>query len=590
MAVITELAAVPEILFDIIGYISSTDTLNLGLSCKSLLPVCYKALWTNLSLVPLEAKRKPWPGLQLRPEFRSKVLEVIKDYWLESQGLSYAKRVDFGRLLSRNTKESQHLMRLLESNALKPTRIDLSVSLFDVAAGKHFPAFERLHEYTLSKGPKELRIQLHSDVMHSFPNLVDIAKITDLSLSIPTWGDRWVSPDATMGERIRELTSILERTPNLRSFAWCKRDRSQRGYERKLHFPAISAHLQGLQTAFTNLRALKSLRILDFLFHPSFFVVPPDNVNTLILNCAGSPIWWQEFAACPLQNVKNLRFEGRVWDYEGQLRDYLASSEIVPMKTIRLRDVAVQGLKTAFCSQKPCPPDLAICLLRRNSSLKPYYRFILARREAKRVIERYHTRFESNWYLSRWVVENLYIRRFLDGAKPLTEMETVEEYCRVAILGEVENGNVHAWDRARQRAKNIGAKCKSEIEGQLLNSVDRTIHHYTLIFMENELEQADEDDFKKQCIQFFEEEAQGGRQYGVARQRTWQSVARPVNRFRRMFDHLRKPMVHHVTELILSKSETDEITVMRYWVDKALQDFDGIDSSLDRLTLSKDFS
>ncbi|KAK6532782.1 hypothetical protein TWF281_006958 [Arthrobotrys megalospora] len=588
MASITELARVPEILFYIIRHISSKDTLNLGLTCKALLPACYRSLWTNLSLVPSSNHyRKTWPGLQLLPKFKSEAYKVVWDYWLNAPGLQYTKRVDFGRILNKDCKESEILIQLLEVGKLDISCVDISITLEDVTAGDGLSAFQHLRKYAELKSLSEFKIQLRSDVVHSFPELVDLTKVTKLALDIPysSSGDdnRWVAPNASTGEKIRELTSVLARAINLTYFSW----KAKTPTGKRCSISAISKDLEGLQAAFTNFKRLKSLKIEGYLFHPSFFVNPPNSVKNLVLNCITSAKWWQDFAACPLTGVRDLRFHSLADPGQDRSRDvegFLSVEESIPVHTIKLGRVAARDLEISLCFLKPVPRDLGLCLLKSNPKLKGQYCIEFARREIKHTLRECHTRFEMDWHLSKGFAENLYIKGFLNNSEPKTESDIVEEYTRMAVLGEIENGYIYKWDRAKQRAENLGFKSKAGLEKQLWDSVDRAIHHYTHKFMESE-EDVDEVEFTKECIRIFDNEAQGGRQYSVARE-TARQVEVTVNKFRQVFDSLRKTVHSELAQKVLGGVDINDLALMRYWVDRAVPQFQ--DLGLGRLSLSED--
>ncbi|RVD84637.1 uncharacterized protein DFL_006376 [Arthrobotrys flagrans] len=564
MASITTLA--PEILFCIIRYTSSTDTLNLGLACKSLFPVCHRGLWSNLSLVPIKGK-KTWPGLQIKPDFGSKVCETIEEYWLSSPGLRYTKHVDFGRLIYNDGKEAPVLMQLLEDGKIEPSCMDFCFSLPNLTTVDQRSVFQRLKEYTESKTLKELKVQLYSEIGYSISQIVDLTKITKLELNIPVGGYREVTdPNETVSNRIKEVTSILEKSINLRYLSW------KAITDRRYPISSISEELKGLQVAFTNLQRLESLKIETYLFHPSFFVIPPENATALVLNCIASPQWWKEFAACPLMNVTDLRFHHSWANYTNEMRGFLSTEEDVPLDTIKLGKVAVRGLEVLLCRSRVVPQDLGYYILKGNPKLGLEYKLELAGREAKSLVKKYYSRFEANRHLSRLYVEDLYITRYINNADPTTELDIVEEYCEMCIMGEIEKGYVRSWDSAWQRAKNIGSKCKVDLEESYPGSVDHAIHHYTLAFMKGQ-EDVDEDEFKKECIRLFEEDAQSELKYAVAKAKAKEVVIPTINKFRQVFDGLRKTIVKDTTEKILNSSGIDEMTLMSYWVKEAVARF-----------------
>ncbi|RVD81550.1 uncharacterized protein DFL_009410 [Arthrobotrys flagrans] len=68
----------------------------------------------------------------------------------------------------------------------------------------------------------------------------------------------------------------------------------------------LSAELEQLQQAFTNLIHLEYLDIGSIFFHPSFFLIPPESVKSLHLAHSGSITWWRQLALYKPQTLKIL--------------------------------------------------------------------------------------------------------------------------------------------------------------------------------------------------------------------------------------------------------------------------------------------
>ncbi|KAK6504336.1 hypothetical protein TWF506_002539 [Arthrobotrys conoides] len=569
----------PELLFSIIRHLPSKDTLNLGLSCKALFPVCYQALWSSASLIPARGK-KTWPGFQIRRKFVSEVRETIEKSWLGSPGLKYAKHVDFGNLIYKRGEEAPILMQLLEDGVIKPRCIDLSFFTSDLRSMDQRPAIQQMKKYTESKTLKELKTHLYSEIGYSLSEIVDLTKITRLTFNISIEGYRpGTEPEETVSRRIKDITSILEKTIYLKYFSW-KGDT-----DRKYHIDSVSEELEDLQIAFNNLRDLESLRIENYLFHPSFFLKPPETVRSLVLNCLGSGQWWKGFAACPLTNVTDLRFHRApaVTSYASELRGFFSADEDLSIDTITVEKVAVQSLEVFLCHSNVVPQDLGRHILKGNPKLQRGYKLELTGREAKRLLRKYHSRFEGNWELSKSYFEDLYITHYLNDADPTTELEVVEGFCLMCIMGEIEKGYVHCWDSAKKRADIIGEKCKADLEEKFPGSIDYAIHYYTLEFMKGQ-DDVDEDEFKKESIRLFGEDAQRERKYAAAKETATKVLPPIVNKFRRIFDALKKTIIKDASEKIFNDLELDEMSVMSSWTEKALEQFR--DFGVTKLSLS----
>ncbi|KAF3316399.1 hypothetical protein TWF173_002245 [Orbilia oligospora] len=582
MAPITTLS--PELLLSITEYISSRDILNFGLSCKSLFPVCYRALWSYLGLTPSTKKKGTWPGLQITHRFKCKVRETIENFWVNSPGLVYTKHVDFGKFICGDGDEASILMQLLEDGKLSPRCIDFSLSVSDITSMDQRPVIKRLKKYTESKSLKELKAQLYSEAGYSLSATVDLAKVTKLTFNISSDGYRPVAEtEERVPRRIQDITAILRKAINLRYFSW------KAETERKYSFGYISEELKDLQEAFTSLQRLKTLKIENYLFHPSFFLKPPDSVQNLILNCVGSTEWWNDFSACPLTNVIDLRFHRPLLSgnsYSNELRGFLGNDDNLFPDTIKIEKIAVRNLETFLCPSEAVPQELGFHILKGNPKLKPEYKLELSNGEAKRFVKKHYNRFESNWGLSKSYLEDLYIRHYLNNPDPMTELEVIEMYCQMCFMGEIENGYVTSWDNASKRATDIGERCKADLEERFPNYIKYGIHHYTLEFMKG-LDDVDDDEFKKECIRLYEEDDDRGQKYFVARSLAGEILPAMVNKFRRAFDSLRKKIVKDVAEKIFKGSDTDEKTLMSSWIERTmaqLQDFGVNKLSLEEVT------
>ncbi|KAK6343017.1 hypothetical protein TWF718_008395 [Orbilia javanica] len=568
MASIKTLA--PEIIFSIVRYLSCAETLNLGLSCKGLYPMCYRALWTSLSVVSAGSWNKTWPGLQIRTGLEWKICETIKEYWLKSPGLRYTKHFDVGRHIYDDKETASILMQLLEDGKLAPSCINISFYIPDITVENHRPMHQRFKEYTESKTLKELKLRIYSALGSSISELVDLTKITTLELAIPDHGYRAVltNPDETVGRRIKEITSVIEKTINLRYFSW------KGTTDRRSLISLISEDLEDLQMAFTNLRRLETLKIECYMFHPSFFLVPPETVKYLILNCLASPKWWKEFAACPLTNVRDLR----IYPYETSAREMgvfiSPEQQQIRIPTLKLEKVAVRNLKVFLHLCSKAPEDLGWCILKNNPGLRQARKIELANHEAKRLVRKPHKRFEADWQLSRCYIEDLYIAHYLKNAEPMTEQQIVEGYCEMCILGEIEKGYVRSWERAKERALMLESKCTPDLKEMphVSGFIDHAVHFYTLAFMSKQ-EDVDEDEFKKECVRLSEEDAQTERKYHEAKLAAKHKVIPVVNKFRQVFDGVRKKIVRDVALNVLDGLILDEMALMKHWVQRALSHF-----------------
>ncbi|KAK6503243.1 hypothetical protein TWF481_008272 [Arthrobotrys musiformis] len=79
MPSLKEIGAVPELLYEILGYLDPQDTSSLRQTCKALYPVCNRGLWSDLRLYKFDpAEPGPTEGLDLHESIYNRIMKSIR--------------------------------------------------------------------------------------------------------------------------------------------------------------------------------------------------------------------------------------------------------------------------------------------------------------------------------------------------------------------------------------------------------------------------------------------------------------------------------------------------------------------------------
>ncbi|KAK6524408.1 hypothetical protein TWF281_011316 [Arthrobotrys megalospora] len=475
MTSLVELSKTPEIIYLILRYLPSEDLFSLLRTCKALYPACYRELWSTLVFENYTDEYTYTPTL-LRPDrsvARPNILtKLIKSDGVESIGIKYTKQLGIGKELltrrdedhssvepngavadsddrrasTRVTELNDVLADLLESGDLTPRVISLNLNIPNSAATSYPDCDNRLlsclKKCANGKEYSDFSVNVQTYAIHQLPAFFNLAQITRLELfavlgrsSRPAeYSDSWTavvpsdSDDETVtaaeietSHHIKELTDMLNQTFNLNHFTFADGDRYTNIFE--ISSDVVSKELAKFQTAITNLQYLKTLKLYTYIFHPSFFLIPPPSVRKLVYSGDLSPSWWRQFAACPhLNNVEYLKFytpeDSEYFDMGAYLGE---DEEDCDINEIILGDVAITGLKkfvmyrgtpstdndyvpktNSKAPKRPptyLPKDLKECILRNNKSLSKTLRTEIARTLARRFLQARTLDFYNNYII-----------------------------------------------------------------------------------------------------------------------------------------------------------------------------------------------
>ncbi|KAJ6260253.1 hypothetical protein Dda_4477 [Drechslerella dactyloides] len=267
-------------------------------------------------------------------------------------------------------------------------------------------------KYSKTKKPEEFSLIVDANFISSISpwyrlrsslfDLIDMSKLTTLDLRLDLFDDDDEGPIAGAAvfapqqhysknrrpaaqvagsnavKQIKELTRLLIRSPNLRSFRLIT-DSEDRPYNPP-PISQLAPLLKKLQYAFLNLRKLTWLALCGEIFHPSFFVIPPRNVRVVKIRCDVSVAWWRRFARCPFPAVEEMLLLHRPVLRGGWMdaSDEMHYKPVVQTHCIgdygapyafAVGDVGISTLKRFFTDGECAPADLLRCIVRKNKGL-----------------------------------------------------------------------------------------------------------------------------------------------------------------------------------------------------------------------------
>ncbi|KAK6339840.1 hypothetical protein TWF718_009230 [Orbilia javanica] len=271
------------------------------------------------------------------------------------------------------------------------------------------PVFFSLHLTTDFIGPT-----LHRDKFkHNLSDILDLTKITKLNLTLylrnrilstddqealwdsgedcdenqsgnrspqQRFADYDVIGDSDTGnirEQAKLLSSLLFSTPHLVHL--CLVTNSSR-YE-PVELYNFAKALKTLQRTVFALRKLRVLELHGLIFHPCFFLSPPESVRVFRVESGGtsnvSAAWWKKFAACAFTNVEEMTLNTQhmalgSWtsndDEEEQQHDIkFWIFGIGDVKMVNLKKFNAPPFEALQITHGPM--DLLECVLRKNPNL-----------------------------------------------------------------------------------------------------------------------------------------------------------------------------------------------------------------------------
>ncbi|KAK6507162.1 hypothetical protein TWF481_005610 [Arthrobotrys musiformis] len=105
-------------------------------------------------------------------------------------------------------------------------------------------------------------------------------------------------------DNIRRLTTLLQQVPFLNHLELDGPEHDNDRFETPIE--PLLPELRRLQSAILGLKKLYKLATSELLFHPSFFITPPENARKVTISQVVSREWWRQFSQCPFAGVEEL--------------------------------------------------------------------------------------------------------------------------------------------------------------------------------------------------------------------------------------------------------------------------------------------
>ncbi|EGX52410.1 hypothetical protein AOL_s00043g199 [Orbilia oligospora ATCC 24927] len=366
MASLIALTRVPEILLDILSYLSNNDVVSLQSTCKALSPVCHKRLW---SVLIFQLNGDPWypnHGIDSLKVRYHKLTELLKYRGADTSGFFHTKVIWFGSALfeSRHFIRAEGLRSLLR-DVLNKNKVDLQCAIvsfpshrFDVNnTPEKFEILDDLKRYSRARpSNQKFEIKVQAETVNSLSKYFCLDLITEFVFRVnykpyETRNYSWTVAFGSVDENVTEFAAVLNMMPNLKTFTWISNK-----HVGKAPVPSEKSS-EDLQKAFGGLKHLKKMEVDGYIFHPSLFLVPPESVKSLKFCGNIKSSWWENFASSPL-NITSLTFDALA-------AHCLSYRDIEELLEYRVKEVGVRGLKTLWLSGH-LPSGLRACILEKN--------------------------------------------------------------------------------------------------------------------------------------------------------------------------------------------------------------------------------
>ncbi|KAF3143720.1 hypothetical protein TWF703_010126 [Orbilia oligospora] len=275
------------------------------------------------------------------------------------------------RLRNPNVSTEELLLQNMPIQALANVSRDRNLAPFDDSTRPGPDFFAAVKKYSERKSPHEfsLRIEMNAQSAELF-GLCDIGKLTNLQL------------DSRFGKFL-EAENELEEFINLLAIASISGQLKVltlggNHYKRKAkRLDSLWDSLDALQKVVSSLKSVTSLTVKHgYLFHPSFLLLPPENVKVLSYMGRMSPCWWRKFAKHPFTGIERLDLSCNSLDSHETKSLGIADEETYASFTdFRLGELEVSGLKWLSVSESQSsayPADFFERILKNNPQLPPY--------------------------------------------------------------------------------------------------------------------------------------------------------------------------------------------------------------------------
>ncbi|KAK6528047.1 hypothetical protein TWF281_009304 [Arthrobotrys megalospora] len=400
----------PELLESIFIHLQRRDIVSLLKTCRYLHRIGIQQLWATFFVAYYGDSIYSYRDdgeVKLR-----QLAELTKELGPDALGYKYISKIIFNEtwttfLKNADSRGFQKILgELIRAGKTKLREVRLLRCDYDPTRPEYDTGFLlQLKKYSESKSTNEFSMEVESGNISPFvkANVFNPLVLTKLEIRV-SLGDS--SEDVNLYPRSERRVTRLSEDPsddittlallfaqaiNLRRLSL--QTDTFRYKPRPIASPELSEPLTHLQNSINGLKRLQVLGIGGtgtlhdgIVFHPSFFVTPPENCKVVKYGGQVSIAWWRRFAACPFTGVEELHIYpalvpltyGR-WYSSPQDEDAARAMGYRETWHFWLGDVAMTGLKKlvindileAGTRSRPHirPRDLKDCLYRRNRVL-----------------------------------------------------------------------------------------------------------------------------------------------------------------------------------------------------------------------------
>ncbi|KAK6532493.1 hypothetical protein TWF281_006682 [Arthrobotrys megalospora] len=528
---------VPEVLLNILDYLPQQDIYSLLRTCKSLYPICYRFLW---SIMVFQRDGGPWyanRGMNvakvcnrhfkaIRENRNTMGFEHTRVLWLGQELFEQASELwsikSLGRnliwLLANNILDLREVIVFFSGDAVYNSRMEWGYEDRDA-----LEILLALNKYSESKSIRDFSVKVQADAIWSFSTYFQPELVTHLELQLRIEWFRSRSgtdieqltfeySEGPIENDIAEFTDLFHKLVNLETFIWKPNFRDS--YRT---VPALgtteSEKLADLQVAFSKLGRLRKMVLIGYLFHPYFFLAPPENVKKFTFATGMQKTWWLQFAKCALERVEELSivdsFEIGVPFAKGNYDEHYVFSR-QSRDDFVLGDVACRGLKKLEISSAGLvPSDLEDCLVRNNPCLDKETFKGLAESSARPVAARNRYALNLTTKRCREMLSERVPPKLLDSSRAENldlQADVAEDFSRLFVAQdayqlfvEKRDNKVDHFRKSQNRWANFSTKQRKKLREDLDKCMEMVVDQYAYKFQNPN--DVDSEDFVRDCWQ-----------------------------------------------------------------------------------------
>ncbi|KAK6348023.1 hypothetical protein TWF718_005844 [Orbilia javanica] len=378
----------PDILYEILDHLPRKSICHLLRTCKALYPICHRHLWRYLILNNRHDPGNWYPGHAIigHKKIFINLLKLIRagnPLGFEHMRVLFLGYPVFDKEMKDVTWDfRKKVEEILEGGGLGLREVGVTYSGGVVEAAENpktardadwimpLPALKKFSE---TKTIRDFSLKVDASTLKSFLTYINPTLIThfDIWLSFDQPKNEWhtvqqtfTSTKGLLDVNIREFVSVIRGMVNLQVFRYTGANQSDPAPP----LVTVSKEIDELQAVFLGLNRLREIELEGWLFHPWFFLNPPDTVTKYSVSGPMATKWWEGFSQAPLTNVTDLRLSSA--GGHGPYLPRIGSEPIVYRPEFLLKDVACRGVrKLTIQILRWMPPDVEVCIMRRNPGI-----------------------------------------------------------------------------------------------------------------------------------------------------------------------------------------------------------------------------